>query len=158
MDDVFFMREALKEAEAAFAKGEVPVGAVLVCKGEIIERAHNLVESSFDPTAHAELLCVRKAATCLNQWRLLDATLYCTLEPCPMCAGAMIHSRIERLVWGAPDLRCGADGSWVDLFEKKHPIHQVSVTRGILAEESAALMREFFRLRRAFEGSVTRNS
>ena len=119
------------------------MGAVLVCKGEIIERAHNLVESSFDPTAHAELLSVRKAATCLNQWRLLDATLYCTLEPCPMCAGAMIHSRIERLVWGAPDLRCGADGAGSIYSRSKHPIHQVSVTRGILAEESAALERIF---------------
>src|SRR3990172_2440938 len=105
-----WMHEAIAEAKAAFAKGEVPVGAVLVKEGVVIARAHNLVESASDATAHAEMLCLKKGADFLKNWRLLGATLYCTLEPCPMCAGAMIHSRLERLVWGAPDVRCGAHG------------------------------------------------
>ena len=148
MRDEDFMHEALLEAEKAFNKGEVAVGAVLTYKGEIIARAHNLVESSFDPTAHAEILCIREGAKVLNNWRLLETTLYCTLEPCPMCAGAMIHSRIGSLVWGAPDLRCGAHGSWVDLFGQAHPIHQVTVKSGVLASDCADLIRNFFKVRR----------
>ena len=142
------MREALKQAEAAYSKGEVPVGAVLVYQGEIIARAHNLVEARCDATAHAETLCLKMGGELLGNWRLLGTTLYCTLEPCPMCAGAMIHSRIERLVWGAPDLRCGAHGSWVNLLDAQHPIHQVEVVSGILKEECATLMRDFFKKRR----------
>jgi tRNA(adenine34) deaminase len=143
-----FMQEALAEAEKGFAKGEVPVGAVLVVKNEVVARAHNLVESLSDATAHAELLCLKKGGELLGNWRLLDATLYCTLEPCPMCAGAMIHSRLNRLVWGAPDLRCGAHGSWVNLLDVVHPIHQITTTTGLMQEESAQLMRTFFKLRR----------
>ena len=146
--DAEFMREALLEAQVAFAKGEVPVGAVLVHQGEIIARAHNLVESLRDATAHAEMLCLKLGAEALENWRLIGATLYCTLEPCPMCAGAMIHSRLERLVWGAPDLRCGAHGSWVNILDAGHPIHQPLVASGVLAEECAALMRTFFKQRR----------
>jgi len=145
------MREALAEAEAAFAKGEVPVGAVLVYRGEVIARAHNLVESRLDATAHAEMLCLKKGAEVLGNWRLTGATLYCTLEPCPMCAGAMIHSRLERLVWGAPDKRCGAHGSWVNLLDIGHPIHQLSVTSGVLGEQGADLMVQFFKKRRSSE-------
>lgn len=147
-----FMREALIEAEKGFFSNEVPVGAVLVYQGEIIARAHNLVEALSDPTAHAELLVLRKGAQILKNWRLLDAVLYCTLEPCPMCAGAMIHSRIKELFWGAKDKRCGANGSWVDLFEKKHPIHQVVVSGGILEKESAYLMETFFKQKRLKDG------
>ncbi len=146
--DAGFMREALLEAQEAFAKGEVPVGAVLVHHGEIIARAHNLVESQRDATAHAEMLCLKMGAEVLKNWRLVGATLYCTLEPCPMCAGAMIHSRLERLVWGAPDLRCGAHGSWVNILDAGHPIHQPLVASGVLAEECGALMRTFFKQRR----------
>jgi len=146
--DEYFMREALAEAGTAFAKGEVPVGAVLVHGGEIIGRAHNLVESLSDATAHAELLCLRQGAKALGNWRLLNATLYCTLEPCPMCAGAMIHSRLDRLVWGAPDLRCGAHGSWVNLLDLEHPIHHFRVEKGMLMEECAQLMKDFFKIRR----------
>jgi len=146
-----FMREALAEAEKAFAKGEVPVGAVLVVKDEVIARTHNLVESLSDATAHAELLCLKKGSEILSHWRLLNATLYCTLEPCPMCAGAMIHSRLNRLVWGAPDLRCGAHGSWVNLLDLEHPIHRLKVTTGIMQEECAQLMRVFFKSRRRKE-------
>lgn len=142
------MGEALKQAEVAYSKGEVPIGAVLVHRGEIIARAHNLVEERRDATAHAEMLCLKMGAGLLGNWRLLGATLYCTLEPCPMCAGAMIHSRVERLVWGAPDLRCGAHGSWVNLLDVEHPIHQLEVVSGILKEECASLMRNFFKKRR----------
>lgn len=149
MTDEAFMRCALEEAEIAFAKGEVPVGAVLVYRGEVIARGHNLVESLRDATAHAEMLCLKMGAEVLENWRLLGSCLYCTLEPCPMCAGAMIHSRLERLVWGAPDLRCGAHGSWVNLLDADHPIHQPFVTSGILQEECSALMRFFFKQRRA---------
>lgn len=142
------MEEALIEAEKAFAKGEVPVGAVLVHKGEVIARGHNLVEGSCCASRHAELICLEKGAEALHNWRLLDCTLYSTLEPCPMCAGAMFSFRIERLVWGAPDLRMGANGSFIDLFAEKHPMHKISVTSGLLREQSAALLQQFFRERR----------
>jgi tRNA(adenine34) deaminase len=147
-DDLLFMKEALVEAKKAFELNEVPVGAVLVYKGEIIARAHNLVESRQDATAHAEVLCLQMAAQRMGNWRLLKTTLYCTLEPCPMCAGAMIHSRVERLVWGAPDVRCGAHGSFVNLLDLKHPIHCLKVDSGVLQEECAELMKTFFRGRR----------
>lgn len=149
--DESFMREALKEAEKAFAMGEVPVGAVLVHEGKIIARAHNLVESLKDATAHAELLCLKEGAFKLENWRLLECTLYCTLEPCPMCAGGMILSRISTLVWGAPDHRHGAHGSWANLLDMPHPIHQLTVRKEILKDESAALLRQFFQNRRRGE-------
>lgn len=139
------MKEALLEAECAFSEGEVPVGAVLVYKGEILVKGHNLMEQLQDATAHAEMLCLRAACQQLANWRLLEATLYCTLEPCLMCAGAMLCSRLKRVVWAAPDFRHGADGSICSLLQSTHPIHQVEVERGVLAEESAALMRKFFK-------------
>lgn len=147
--DEDFMREALKEARLAFSKKEVPVGAILVLNNEVIARAHNLVESSSDATAHAEMLCLKKGAEILGNWRLTETTLYCTLEPCPMCAGAMIHSRLARLVWGAPDLRCGAHGSWANLLDLRHPIHQITTATFVLKEECGDLMSNFFKLRRA---------
>lgn len=147
-NDEKFMFEALREAKSAFVLGEVPVGAVLVVDDQIIARAHNLVEMTQDPTQHAEMIVLREAAKILNNWRLLKATLYCTLEPCPMCAGAMIHSRLPELVWGAPDLRCGAHGSWIDMRAVKHPIHQLTVRKGILEEQARLLMKEFFQKRR----------
>jgi tRNA(adenine34) deaminase len=156
--DERWMRKALSEAEAAFAKGEVPIGAVLIYQGEVIARAHNLVESRGDATAHAEMLCLKRGMEVLGNWRLLGATLFCTLEPCPMCAGAMIHSRVERLVWGAPDLRCGAHGSWVNILDAQHPIHQVAVTAGVLKEECAGLMKAFFKQRRKVHGEVVRRA
>ena len=142
--DIVYMREALKEAKKAFDLEEVPVGAVLVREGRIIARGHNQVELLHDATAHAEMLCLTSASAVLENWRLTGATLFCTLEPCCMCAGAMIASRIDRLVFGAPDLRVGVCGSWIDLFKTEHPIHSIEVVRGVLEEESAALMREFF--------------
>ena len=142
------MKEALKEAKKAYANGEVPVGAVLVFENEIIARGHNQVELLQDATAHAEMLCITSAASSIGNWRLEGTTLYCTLEPCAMCAGALLASRIKRLVWAAPDLRLGANGSWVDLFAKKHPMHAIEVQGRILEEESAVLMRAFFQERR----------
>jgi len=142
------MRAALEEALLAFAKDEVPIGAVLVYNGEIIARAHNQVESLQDATAHAEILCLRQASKKLNNWRLLESTLYTTLEPCSMCAGALILSRVKNLVWGAPDIRQGAGGSWIDLLNIPHPIHNLLIKQGVLAGESARLMKEFFQNKR----------
>ncbi len=143
--DQFFIKCALKEAKKAAALGEVPVGAVLVINQKIIAQAHNQVESAQDSSAHAELLVIQKANQILNRWRLTDATLYCTLEPCMMCAGAMILARVKRLVYAAPDLRHGVDGSFISVFEKKHPIHQIEITRGVCAEEAGQLMKDFFK-------------
>jgi tRNA(adenine34) deaminase len=147
--DEYFMKEALKEAEKGFAAGEVPVGAVLVLDGEIIARASNRVEADRDATSHAESLRIKMASAHLQNWRLLNTTLYTTLEPCSMCAGALLLSRVLRVVWGAKDLRHGAGGSWVDILTKAHPIHTIEVRGGVLAEESAAVLKKFFRQRRS---------
>ena len=149
------MREAFKEAKKAFDEDEVPVGAVLVLDGKVISRGHNQVELLQDATAHAEMICLTAGAAALGNWRLLEATLYCTLEPCSMCAGAMFASRLKRLVWGAPDLRLGANGSWINLFSEKHPMHGIEVTRGVLEAESADLMRAFFQKQRLKEKNGT---
>jgi tRNA(adenine34) deaminase len=154
--DVYFMKEALKEAKKAFDHDEVPVGAVLVVRHKIIARGHNQVELLQDATAHAEMICMTSGAAALNNWRLLDATLYCTLEPCCMCAGGLFVSRVKRLVWAAPDIRVGANGSWIDLFTSNHPIHKIEVTSGILQEEAADLMRVFFAKKRG--ENVEKNS
>lgn len=149
------MKEALKEARKAFSQDEVPIGAVLVKDGKIIARGHNQVELLQDATAHAEMLCLTSAAGVLENWRLEETTLYCTLEPCCMCAGAIINSRVKRLVWGAPDSRVGVHGSWIDLFEKKHPIHNLEITPRILEAESAELMRSFFQKKRREKECLT---
>ncbi len=146
--DIRFMKEALAEAKKALEKEEVPVGAVLVRSGKVIARGHNQVELLHDPTAHAEMLCITSGAAALENWRLEGATLYCTLEPCPMCAGAILASRVDRLVWGAPDLRLGANGSWIDLFSMNHPMHSLEITSRVLEEEAAFLMRHFFEMMR----------
>lgn len=142
------MLEALKEAFKAFQKDEVPIGAVLVQGGKIIARGHNQVEMLKDATAHAEMLCITAGEAAVDNWRLADTTLYVTLEPCCMCAGAMFLSRIPNLVWGAPDLRHGANGSFINLFDKTHPTHSMQVKNGVLGEESALLMRAFFEKQR----------
>ena len=146
--DKKMMQEALREAERASRDGEVPVGAVLVQDGRIIARGRNQVEMLCDATAHAEMLCVTSGAAALGNWRLLKCTLYCTLEPCAMCFGAMTLSRLPRLVYGARDLRHGACGSWVDLSDAAHPIHQIEIQGGVEAERSSALIREFFKMQR----------
>lgn len=139
------MRLALEQAAEAAALGEVPVGAVAVKDGQVLGAGFNRKESDQDPTAHAEMVALRQAARYLQNWRLIGVTLYCTLEPCPMCAGAMIQARLERLVYGAPDLRFGAHGSVVDILSETRFNHRVEVSTGVLAEESAALLQTFFR-------------
>jgi len=146
--DIAYMREALKEAKKAFDQDEVPVGAVLVINHKVVARGYNQVELLQDATAHAEIICLTAGAGAIGNWRLNEATLYCTLEPCLMCAGAMLASRLRRLVWGAPDTRLGANGSWIDVFAMKHPMHSVEVTKLILQEEASALMRAFFQKQR----------
>jgi len=148
LNDLKFMGEALLEAQKAFECGEVPVGAVLVLEGQVIARSYNQMESQKDPSAHAELLCIRKGAQVLGDWRLLDTILYTTLEPCLMCAGALLLSRVKRIIWGAPDLRHGANGSFLNVFEAKHPTHEVFIEGGLMEEEAGKLMREFFKRRR----------
>jgi tRNA(adenine34) deaminase len=147
--DEFYMKIALDEAEKAYAASEVPVGAVVVFQNQIISRAYNQVESLQDATAHAEMLCLKQAAEKLGNWRLLDCTLYCTLEPCLMCAGATILSRVKTLVWGAPDIRHGAGEGWMD-----HPIHRVEVRHGILQKECSHFLKKFFQERRKCMNSM----
>ena len=142
--DILFMKEALRLAEAAGDAGEIPVGAVIVKDGEIVASAHNLRENGGGATAHAELLAINEACQRLGAWRLSGCTLYVTLEPCPMCAGAIINSRLDRVVFGAKDPRAGALGSLIDL--NTYPLgHKVRVLSGVLAEESLELVRDFFK-------------
>ncbi len=138
------MHRALLEAKKAYLKGEVPVGAVITLDGQVIARAHNRREELQDPTAHAEILAIREAAAKLRSWRLVGATIYVTLEPCPMCAGALVLARIGRLVYGAADPKSGAAGSVMNLVNHEVLNHRVSVTSGILEDECSALLKQFF--------------
>jgi tRNA(adenine34) deaminase len=142
------MRAALREAAGAASKGEVPVGAVVVHDGQIIAHGSNEVEGKHDATAHAELLALRKAAKKLGRWRLKGCTLYVTLEPCAMCAGALVQSRIDRLVFACRDPKFGACGSILDVLGEQRLNHRVEVTAGILSGESRVLLLGFFRARR----------
>lgn len=144
MNDETFMHRALLEAKKAYLKGEVPVGAVITLDGQVIARAHNRREELQDPTAHAEILAIREAAEKLRSWRLVGATIYVTLEPCPMCAGALVLARIGRLVYGAADPKSGAAGSVMNLVNHEVLNHRVSVTSGILEDECSALLKQFF--------------
>ena len=152
-----FMREALAEAARACELGEVPIGAVVVKDGEVIGRGHNLRETSNDPTTHAEMIAIREAAARIGHWRLLDTTLYVTLEPCVMCMGAIILARIPRLVYGCRDPRVGAVGSIYDFSRDDRFNHRVAVTEGVLAEECAELLSGFFRQLRQ-EKKMARNN
>jgi tRNA(adenine34) deaminase len=154
--DCAFMREALAEAHLAFEKGEIPVGAVAVYQGRVIGRAHNGKETLKDPTAHAEILALRQAAAHRGGWRLIDVTLYCTMEPCPMCAGAMVQARLPRLVFGVDDPKAGAAGSVLDLLHSPLLNHTVSVTGGVLVPEVQELLAQFFAGLR--DGSIPRFS
>jgi len=144
-EDITWMRAALEEAEKAAELGEVPVGAVAVLEGEIIGRGYNRKESDQDPTAHAEMIALKEAAEFLQNWRLIGVTLYSTLEPCPMCAGAMIQARLPRLVYGAKDLRFGADGSILEVLAEPRFNHRVEVVSGVLEAETAEMLQAFFR-------------
>jgi tRNA(adenine34) deaminase len=146
--DEHFMALALNEARSAGALGEVPIGAVLVWQGEIIGYGYNRRESSNDPTAHAEMLAIREAAARLDSWRLLETTLYVTLEPCPMCMGAIILARIPRVVYGCRDPKAGAAGSLFDLACDERLNHRVEVFEGVLHQECSSLLSDFFRLLR----------
>lgn len=147
--DSVWMRAALEEAARAEALGEVPVGAVIVRAGEEVARGHNLTHTSNDPSAHAEMIAIRRAAERLGHWRLLDCTLYVTLEPCAMCSGAIVLARIPRLVYGAVDPKAGMCGSLGNLVQDPRLNHRVELTAGVLAEECGAVLRDFFRARRA---------
>ena len=148
MNDFELMGLALAEAEQAAAEGEVPIGAVLVFAGEVIAQAHNRRETDKDATAHAEMLVIRDACRKLGRWRLTGATLYVTIEPCPMCAGALVMSRIDRLVYGSPDFRAGAVESIFNVVQHPALNHRLAVTAGVRQEECAAAMQAFFRDRR----------
>lgn len=147
-DHEYFMRLALEQARKAAQMGEVPVGCVVVHEGKVIGTGHNLRESRADPTAHAEIEALKQAAGELGTWYLEDVTVYCTLEPCCMCAGALINARAKRLVYGLSDDKSGACGSVVNLLQQPGLNHRVEVTSGILAEESLQLLQNFFKERR----------
>ncbi len=148
VDDAAAMELAIAEARLAAAEGEVPVGAVVIADGIVIARRHNEREKTGDPSAHAELLALRDGSARLGHWRLSDCTLVVTLEPCPMCAGALIAARVGRLVFGAADPKAGACGSLYNLLSDPRLNHEVPIERGVLAERCAALLTEFFARRR----------
>lgn len=147
-DDVRWMRVALQQAQCAADLGEVPVGAVLVRDGEMLAQAHNHPIGNVDPTAHAEVQVLRVGATYVNNYRLVNTTLYVTIEPCAMCLGALMHARVQRLVFGALEPRAGCVHSHSELLDKGVFNHKLVVEGGVLAEECAALMRDFFKQRR----------
>jgi tRNA(adenine34) deaminase len=147
-DDVGAMQLALEQARAALGHGDVPIGAIVVVDGEVVAARHNERELGGDPTAHAELLAIRDAAAARDGWRLEDATVYVTLEPCTMCAGAMVNARIARLVYGAPNLDAGATGSLYNVASDPRLNHEFAVTAGVEAEACAALLTDFFAERR----------
>lgn len=148
MTDADFMREALVEAKKAYDLGEIPIGAVLVHDGEIISRHHNRREMDHDATAHAEMLVIREACDALERWRLTGCTLYVTIEPCPMCAGAIINSRIDRVVYGASDYKGGAVESLFNVLSHPGLNHEPEVMSGVLADECSQIMKDFFKMRR----------
>lgn len=147
-DDTRWMQAALEEAQAALVHEDVPVGAVAVWKGQIIGRGHNRREAEQDPTAHAEMIAMRQASQVVQYWRLEEVTLYCTLEPCVMCAGAMVLARLPRLVYATHDPKAGAAGSLFDLVRHPQLNHRVHVEHGLLADEAADMLRAFFRMLR----------
>jgi tRNA(adenine34) deaminase len=147
-EDEQFMRRAIELARIAESEGEVPVGALLVKDGEVIAEGWNRSIGAHDATAHAEIQTLRKAGEVLQNYRLLDTTLYVTLEPCPMCAGALLHSRVKRIVFGAPDLKAGAAGTVLNLFEHQAAYHYADVERGLLEQECREQLQSFFKRRR----------
>ncbi len=146
--DGIYMKQAIDQAHNAWALGEVPVGAVLVKDGKVIATGFNQPIGNHDPSAHAEMMAIRQAATLLGNYRLPGCELYVTLEPCAMCAGAILHSRISRLVFGAPDPKTGAGGSVVNLFAEPKLNHQTEVVGGVMADACGRVLKEFFALRR----------
>jgi tRNA(adenine34) deaminase len=147
--DELFMEEALRSAQRALEAGEVPIGAVVVCDDKIIARGHNCSITNNDPTAHAEILALREASAAVGNYRLNDCTLFVTLEPCAMCAGALVHARIRRVVYGARDPKAGADGSVMQVLNHPALNHRTEVQTGVLAGRCAELLQSFFRQRRS---------
>jgi tRNA(adenine34) deaminase len=143
------MSEALKEAQRAFDEDEVPVGAIIVHQRKIIARAHNQIKRLKDPTAHAEMIAITQAAAYLKNERLLNCSVYVTIEPCAMCAGALVLARVKRLIWGAADPKAGACGSVFDIAANNKLNHMIKITKGVLAAECSGLLKEFFRKKRA---------
>jgi len=148
MQHTYFMQQALKEAQKAYKKDEVPVGAIIVKNKKIIARAHNLIKTKKDPTAHAEILVIKKASLKLKNERLIDSDLYVTIEPCAMCAGAIILARIKNLFFGAKDPKTGACGSVFDIINNKKNNHTVNVTEGILKDQCSDILKKFFERKR----------
>lgn len=148
-NDEKWMRVALRQAEYAYDAGEVPIGCVIVCNDKIIGKGYNQVESLKDATAHAEILAIGAAASAIENWRLDNCTLYVTLEPCPMCAGAILNSRISRIVYGSPDSRFGGCGTTIDVIKKNGLAREVLITSQVLAEECLGLIQTFFQEMRA---------
>jgi tRNA(adenine34) deaminase len=148
MSEAHFMQLALEQAKLAWAQGEVPVGAVVVKDGVVVASGYNQPIGRHDPTAHAEIVALRNAAEALGNYRLPGCELYVTLEPCVMCSGAMMHARLSRIVFGAPDPKTGAGGSVVNLFEHGQLNHQTSIEGGVMADECGTMLREFFAERR----------
>lgn len=144
-DDEFFMGIALEEARKAYEKGEVPIGAVLVKDGEILARSHNLKEIKSDPTAHAEILAIQDGCRALKTWRLTGTTLYVTVEPCPMCAGALMQARVKRLVFGTRDLKAGACGSLYNLTQDERFNHRLEIEEGVLEHSCGEVIQHFFK-------------
>jgi tRNA(adenine34) deaminase len=153
-DDNSLMREALRLATKAATAGEVPIGAIVARNGRIIGRGYNQVEMLKDPTAHAEILAITQAAAAVGDWRLIDCELVVTKEPCPMCAGAAVHARLRRVVYGCSDPRGGAAGSIVNLLQMPTLNHQCEISSGVLADKCGKLLRGFFRNRRSENGSL----
>jgi len=152
--DEDFMREALRQAQKAYEADEVPVGSVVVRAGKIIARAYNQVELLKDATAHAEMLALTQAEAAVGDWRLLDCDLYVTKEPCAMCAGAIVHVRLRRLIFGCADPRAGAAGSVINLLQLPSLNHRCEITAGVLQNECAAILQEFFRKKRQPDSSA----
>ena len=146
--DEIFMKEALKEAAKARKKDEVPIGAIIVQNNKIIAKGHNLRESKNDALGHAEIIAIRKANKKLKSWRLVDCTIYVTVEPCSMCAGAILQSRIDRIVYGTEDIKGGALGSSYNLFEQKSINHIPEIESGVLKEECSQIIKDFFKKKR----------
>lgn len=147
-DDYYFMSRALKQAEVAYKKGEVPVGAVVVKDGKVISRGYNLRETTNDPTAHAELLAMKKASKKLDSWRLSGCTLYVTLEPCPMCSGVIVNSRIDRVVFGAYDQKAGCCTTLYHLCNDERFNHRAEILGGVMEDSCAKILSDFFKEKR----------
>src|SRR6266498_5533857 len=154
--DEYFMREALRLANKAYATDEVPVGSVVVCEGKIIARAYNQVELLKDATAHAEMLVLTQAEAAVGDWRLTDCDLYVTKEPCAMCAGALVHTRVRRVIFGCADPAAGAAGSVINLLHMSTLNHRCDIASGVLENECAAILRDFFRERRSARSEIDR--